>query len=53
MFAVISAVLFGIALVLHLIHQGDYIVETFWLAGCLSFALALIIPAIPATWIRR
>lgn len=53
MFAVIAAILFAIGLVLHIMHQSEYTIEIFWLAGLLSLALALVIPAVPGSWWAR
>lgn len=50
MFQVIAAILFAIALVLHLMHATtDYTVQSFWLGGCLAIAISLI----PAIWRSR
>jgi hypothetical protein len=49
MFAVASAILFAIALVLHLMNQSAYTVDTFMLSGLLALALACI-PGLRRPW---
>ena len=40
MLAVIAAILFSVAEVLHLMHVQEYGVETCWLGGLIALALA-------------
>lgn len=40
MLAVIAAILFSVAEVLHLLHIQEFTVETCWLGGLIALALA-------------